>query len=84
MEKPLSYKPSAYYFRKALREAESVEELRELGLGVVSELEMLKEWVRGHHLVPPRWHITPSERAAKAPGLAILFPPKDPESETAS
>ena len=84
MKKALSYKPSVYYFRKELREAEAAEELRELGLGVVAELEMLKAWVRAQGLVPPHWHITPSERAAKAPGLVIPYRSTKPESETAS
>lgn len=80
MEKPLSYKPSAYYYRKALREAETVEDIQEICEVVATELEMLKAWVRTHGLVPPRWHVTPSERAAKAPGSVVPFPTTTAES----
>ena len=83
MAKALSYKPSSYYFRTELHAAQTREETLAIGLHVIDELERLKAWTRGHGLIPPKWFITPSERAAKAMGSVIPFPSTAPESETA-
>ena len=61
----MSYKPSAYYYRKAIREAKSLEEAREAGCLVVRELEQLKEWVREQGLIPPKRFITREEADEK-------------------
>ena len=61
----LNYQPSAYFFRKELREAKTKEAAIEVGLTVVLELEMIKEWVRSKGMIPPKMHIHPSEAAAK-------------------
>jgi hypothetical protein len=65
MEKPLSYKPSAYYFRTALRGATSTEEAVRIGLQLVSELELQKQWIRDHGLIPPKWNVMRSESDGK-------------------
>lgn len=79
MNKPLSYKPSCFYYRKALRECATREEALSLGLEIADENERLREWCRAQGMMPPKWFITPAERAAKAahPGAAIPFPRKD-------
>lgn len=69
-DKPLSYRPSAYYFRKALSEAKTVADARAIGFQAVRELEMLKAWVREQGLIPPRQHITAQEAQDKA--LAVI------------
>ncbi len=74
MNDPLSYKPSAYYYRQALRTAETQEEAVEIGLFVIAELEQLKEWVRGHGLVPPKWRLMRSELDEKQWGDVVPFP----------
>jgi hypothetical protein len=62
---PISYKPSAYYFRKALRGTDDSEELRTVGLVLVSELERMKAWIREAGMTPPRWVGTPEESEDK-------------------
>lgn len=74
MQDPASYKPSVYYFRAALRSAETKADAIEVGLHAVAELEQLKEWVRARGLVPPKWHITQTEIDEKDWGEVIPFP----------
>lgn len=62
---PVSYRPSAFYYRKALREAETVDEVRALGLGLVAEYEALREWVRSNGLIPPKFRVLQSEAREK-------------------
>lgn len=80
------YRPSGYYFRKALRAAASQAEAETLCLKVIDEHELLREWCREHGMIPPKWFITPDERAAKAaqPGSVSLFPTTAAPSEPAS
>jgi hypothetical protein len=73
----LSYKPSAWYFRRALRATENPKELRHLGMTLVDELEHLKEWVRGQGMIPPKWNVTLAEAEEKGWKLD-----KENESET--
>jgi hypothetical protein len=62
----LSYKPSGYYFRKALREAKTKEDAVEIGLQAVREMEHLKKVMRENHgIIPPRRFILSSEAKAK-------------------
>ena len=65
METAASYKPSAYYFRSALRNARTRDEALAIALKLVAELELQKQWIREHGLVPPKWNIMRSESAAK-------------------
>ena len=61
-----SYRPSAYYFRRAIRNARSKKEAQELGLAVVAELEFLKAWVREEcGCIPPRRVMTDEEARDK-------------------
>jgi hypothetical protein len=64
----VSMRPSAYYMRRALRSTENPEELRAIGLHCVAEYERLREWVRGHGLVPPKFEMLADE--ARDKGLA--------------
>lgn len=61
----LSYKPSVYYFRKSLREAETRERAVTVGLIVCHELEQLKAWVREQGMIPPKWIVDNEEAAEK-------------------
>lgn len=62
----LSYRPSGYYYRRALRRTNNAEELRAIGLAVVSEHERLKAWVRDElGCIPPKWTVHPEEAAEK-------------------
>lgn len=72
-----SYRPSAYYFRAALRAAKTTEQAREVGLQAVKELEALKEWVRSQGLIPPRRFIMDTE--AREKGLLEFTSPCEPE-----
>lgn len=58
---PLSYKPSAWYYRKALRESKDPRQIRVVGLHVVSEYERLREWVREQGMIPPKWRVSRAE-----------------------
>lgn len=64
-----SYKPSVGYFRRALRDADTVEEVRAVGLLAVRELENLKDWVRSTGETPPKRFVLLTE--AKDKGLAV-------------
>lgn len=57
----IPYRPSVFYFRRALREAATVERAVTVGLIACHELEQLREWVRSEGLVPPQWIIDPQE-----------------------
>lgn len=61
----IGYKPSAYYYRQAIRGARSVEQSRAIGLHVVAEYERLREWVRAQGLIPPKWEVDPKEAKDK-------------------
>lgn len=64
-QKPTSYRPSAYYFRRELRNSKTKAQAVAVGLHVVRELEYLKEWIRDQGLVPPRRFITKAEISDK-------------------
>ena len=64
-EKAASYKPSAFYWRKEVRAAKDLEELRKLALCLVSELELHKEAIREQGLMPPKNHVCVSELSQK-------------------
>lgn len=64
-EQPHSYKPSAWYFREALRSAETREEAIELGLQIVLEVEALKEFIRDNGMIPPKCFIMEAEAQEK-------------------
>jgi len=60
-----SYKPSAWYFREALRNAQSKDEAVEVGLQMVLEIETLKEFIRDNGMIPPKSYILESEALDK-------------------
>lgn len=59
------YKPSVFYYRRAIRAAKTKAQAQSVGLGVCLELERLKEWVRAHGMVPPKWTVDPLEAEEK-------------------
>lgn len=65
MESSPSYKPSVFYFRRALRESGSHERAITVGLIVCSELEELKAWVREQGMYPPKWIVMDEEADEK-------------------
>jgi hypothetical protein len=66
MSNELSYRPSGYYFRRALRRTNDADELRALALAIVTEHERLKAWVRDElGYIPPKWTVHPDEAADK-------------------
>lgn len=64
-EEAMGYKPSVFYFRRALRGTDSPERLREIGLTACAELEQLKAWVRERGLIPPKLYVMTSEAEEK-------------------
>lgn len=75
MDEITPYKPSVFYFRKALREADSIERAVVVGLIVCAELEQLKAWVRERGLIPPRWICCPEEAEDKGLECEDFTPP---------
>jgi hypothetical protein len=66
-----SYRPSAWYYRKALRDARTKDEAVAVGMQLIKELEHLKEFVREQGLIPPRRFILNTEAEDKG-----LTPPR--------
>lgn len=64
-DRVLSYRPSAWYYRRRMRESDDVREVRAVGLHVVAEYERLREWVRINGMIPPKWEVDPDEAAEK-------------------
>lgn len=60
-----NYQPSAYYFRRELRNAKTKDAAIQVGMRAILELEMLKEWVRSKGMIPPKLHVPASEADAK-------------------
>lgn len=77
---PISYQPSAFYYRKLIADARSKAEAAEIALHLVLELELHRAWVRDQGLVPPKFFVTQAERDAKAPAEVCPFPPTGPAS----
>lgn len=50
------YRPSAWYFRRELRDAPSKAQAIRVGLTAVRELESLTQWVQEQGLEAPRWY----------------------------
>ena len=83
MNEPLSYQPSAFYYRHQLTTAKNRSEAVKIGLRLVRELEAHKEWIRAQGIIPPKFYITQSEARAKGWGSVVPFPSKAPSSATA-
>ena len=71
MNAPLSYKPSAYYYRQALRSVTSKTEAVEIGLRLVEEIERHKDFIRERGAIPPKWFIMQAEQDEKGWGQVI-------------
>jgi hypothetical protein len=61
----LSYRPSAGYYRRALRDAKTIKRARSVGLSAVDEYERLRAWVREQGLIPPKWRVLREEAEDK-------------------
>lgn len=66
-----TYKPSAFYFRRALRNTDDPVKLRALGISAVLELEQLKAWVREQGMIPPKWNVPVDEAREKGWGQNV-------------
>lgn len=55
------YRPAVYYFRRALRAAETTQDAVAVGLAVCRELDRLHEWLTAEGLAVPRWVLDPAE-----------------------
>lgn len=64
-QNPASYRPSAFYWRKKIRAARTVGELKEVGLALVAELEDHKACIRELGYIPPKDRVTEEEALAK-------------------
>ena len=80
MEKLPVYQPSAFYFRQELAACRTKQATARVCREVILELERHKEWIRAQGFVPPKFFITPAERAAKGWAPAIPFPSRGAES----
>jgi hypothetical protein len=60
-----SYKPSGFYFRRALRKSNDPTEIREIAMTLCLEMEFLRQWVREHGMIPPKRNVMTSEARAK-------------------
>ena len=70
----LSYRPRAYYLRRALRRAKDVDEARLVGMTAIHQLEDLLAWAREQGLEPPKRVVTEAE-ARDNPRFSSTSPP---------
>ena len=63
--KIVTYQPSVYFFREALRETSDPAELRRIGFLLCAAYEEEREWIRAQGLIPPKRIILESEARAK-------------------
>lgn len=76
-----TFKPSAFYFRRGLRAARTVDEAIAVGLVAVRELEHLKAWARSLGLEPPKMYVMADEALEKGWACESTPPsPADPET----
>lgn len=62
----LNYRPSGFYYRRAVRRAQSKEEAQAIALSVITEHERLKAWVREElGVIPPKWTVHLDEAEEK-------------------
>ena len=61
----LHYKPSAFFFRQALRESKTRAQAVRVAMQVVRELEALKAFIRSQGMIPPKRFVLRSEVEAK-------------------
>lgn len=61
----VSYKPSSWYFRDAIRNAKTIRAAQDAGMIAVLELEELKSWIRGLGMVPPKRFVLRAEASEK-------------------
>lgn len=56
----LPYRPSAFYWRRAIRRAD-LNGVREIAMALVSELEIHKAFIREQGWIPPKDNVHPDE-----------------------
>ena len=65
MENITNFKPSAFFFRQALRRAKDLPDAVAIGMTLVLELEAHKEFIRSLGHVPPKRFLTVAEVSEK-------------------
>jgi hypothetical protein len=68
---PLPYRPSAFYWRRAIRTANKAG-LQHIAMALVSELEIHKAFIREQGWIPPKDNVHPDEMREKQ-----WVPPED-------
>lgn len=66
-------RPSAFFWRKALRKARTKAEIYRVAMEMVLDLEAHKEAIRKHGLIPPKRRWAPGERETKQRGVIVPF-----------
>lgn len=64
----VEFKPSAFYFRKAIRSAKSLREAQGIAMLLVLELGSLRSWARDLGMVPPKRYVLRTEADEKGWG----------------
>lgn len=70
---PASYRPSAFYWRRAIRNADE-ESAKEIALALVAELEIHKAYIRELGYIPPKATVHPDEMKEKGWGDIVALP----------
>jgi predicted nucleotidyltransferase len=61
----ISYRPSVWYFRQALRKSKDMDEVRDIGFLLCTAYEREREWIRNLGLIPPKQVMLEEEVRAK-------------------
>lgn len=59
-------KPSTFYFRRAIRGADNLEEIRELALMLCLSIDLERQWIRDQGLIPPKQVMLEAELIEKS------------------
>ncbi|MFA6288073.1 MAG: hypothetical protein WC661_11875 [Opitutaceae bacterium] len=65
---PASFRPSAFYWRRAIRATRSPKELSDMALALVTELEVHKAYIWELGYIPPKSTVHPDEMREKGWG----------------
>ena len=63
--KESEWKPGVGYFRRAIYNAETIEDVRKIALVLCLEIEKEHEWAAGLGIKLPRWYATQAEAHEK-------------------
>lgn len=66
MARLLSFKPTEFYFRRAIRDAKTKREAQIVGYALVDEYERLRSWLLDNGVPPPEWRVLKAELRDRA------------------